>query len=171
MQPTAGHQAPVRDPSEVQRFKEAMSCFPTGATIVTTADASGHWWGFTASSFCSVSLAPPLVLTCLAKTAQCFPAFAAAQRWVIHFVHAGHADLAQLFATRGADKFADAGFGVGEHGLPVLADASVVLHCSAYAKNDGGDHSILVGRVDKTQIGRETPAVYFRRRFHALQGA
>jgi len=171
VQPTAGQQSPVRDQSEVQRFKEAMSSFPSGATIVTTADETGRWWGFTASAFCSVSLAPPLVLTCLANSAQCFPAFAGAERWVIHFVHAGHTDLAQLFATRGADKFGDGGFQADDDGLPVLADASVILHCSAYAKTDGGDHTILVGRVDKTHIGPEVPSVYFRRGFHRLPGA
>ena len=58
-----------------------MASFPSGATIVTTSDSDGRWWGFTASSFCSVSMDPPLVLTCLANTAQCFPAFAEAQRW------------------------------------------------------------------------------------------
>ena len=86
-------------------FREAMASFPSGATIVTTADAAGDWWGFTASSFCSVSMDPPLVLTCLARSAQCFPAFAAADRWNIHVLPHRHADLAVRFATRGADKF------------------------------------------------------------------
>ena len=60
----------------VDGFREAMASFPSGTTIVTTSDSGGGWWGFTASSFCSVSLDPPLVLTCLATGAQCFGAFA-----------------------------------------------------------------------------------------------
>jgi flavin reductase ActVB len=150
------------------RFREAMASFPSGATIVTTSDAAGAWWGFTASSFCSVSLDPPLVLTCLARSAQCFPAFAAADRWNIHVLPHRHADLAMRFATRGADKFDGAGFIPDAHGLPVLADVSVALRCAAHSKIDGGDHLVLMGQVEEVAIGDEMPFVYFRRKFHSL---
>jgi flavin reductase ActVB len=150
-------------------FREAMASFPSGVTIVTTADASGRWWGFTATSFCSVSMDPPLVLVCLARTADCYPAFAGADTWAIHVIHHEHTELATRFATRGADKFAGARFIGGESGVPVLDGAAVTLHCSLYARHPGGDHDILVGRVE--QVGMDTlapPALYFRRAFHAL---
>jgi flavin reductase ActVB len=150
------------------RFREAMASFPSGATIVTTSDAAGDWWGFTASSFCSVSLEPPLVLTCLARGAQCFPAFAEAERWNIHVLQHRHAGLALRFATRGADKFGGAGFVADERGLPVLPDASVVLRCASHSKVEGGDHLVLIGQVEEAGTGSETPFVYFRRRFHSL---
>lgn len=153
---------------DLDMFREAMASFPSGATIVTTSDASGNWWGFTASSFCSVSLDPPLVLTCLANSAQCFPAFAAADRWNIHILQHRHADLAMRFASRGADKFAGSDFEPDPHGLPVLRDASVTLRCAAYSRTDGGDHLVLMGRVEEVDLGDEAPFVYFRRKFHAL---
>jgi flavin reductase ActVB len=149
-------------------FREAMASFPSGATIVTTSDAEGQWWGFTASSFCSVSMDPPLVLTCLASTAQCFPAFAAAGRWNIHVLQHRHADLAIRFASRGADKFGGAEFRPDSDGLPVLADASITLRCADYSKVEGGDHLVLIGQVEEATVGSETPFVYFRRKFHAL---
>jgi flavin reductase ActVB len=150
------------------RFREAMASFPSGATIVTTSDAAGGWWGFTASSFCSVSLDPPLVLTCLARSARCFPAFARADRWNIHVLAGAHAGLAVRFATRGADKFDGAGFTPDEHGLPALAGASASLRCAARSKVDGGDHLVLMGRVEEVTLGSEVPLVYFRRKFHSL---
>jgi flavin reductase (DIM6/NTAB) family NADH-FMN oxidoreductase RutF len=52
-------------------------------TIATTVDDAGRWWGFTATSFCAVSMHPPLVLVCLADTAECHPAFVAAQPWIV----------------------------------------------------------------------------------------
>jgi flavin reductase ActVB len=116
-----------------------------------------------------VSLDPPLVLTCLARSAQCFPAFAAADRWNIHVLPHRHADLAMRFATRGADKFDGAGFIPDAHGLPVLADVSVSLQCAAHSKIDGGDHLVLMGQVEEVAIGDEMPFVYFRRRFHSLE--
>jgi flavin reductase ActVB len=149
-------------------FREAMASFPSGATIVTTSDSDGRWWGFTASSFCSVSMDPPLVLTCLANTAQCFPAFAEAARWNIHVLQHRHADLAMRFATRGAAKFNGAGFQPDADGLPFLKDVSISLRCATYSKVDGGDHLVLIGRVEEVGMGEEMPFVYFRRRFHSL---
>ncbi|WP_083391318.1 flavin reductase family protein [Parafrankia soli] len=154
-----------------RRFRDAMASFPSGVTIVTTADDTGRWWGFTASSFCSVSMNPPLVLVCLATFAQCHPAFEAARRFIVHVMPPEHADLAVRFATRGADKFADAGFRPDERGLPVLDRACVTLDCAAHAIQPAGDHSILLGRVERTQVGEDRPAVYFRRRFHLLGDA
>lgn len=152
-------------------FREAMAGFPSGVTIVTTADDDGRWWGFTATSFCSVSMDPPLVLVCLARGAECHPVFARAERWIVHVVHPEHADLALRFATRGADKFTDAGFAADERGLPVLDRACVTLNCTTHARHDGGDHTILVGHVQRTRLGDEDPAVYFRRGFRELAEA
>jgi flavin reductase ActVB len=157
---------PVKTSSDA--FREAMASFPSGATIVTTSDSDGRWWGFTASSFCSVSMDPPLVLTCLANTAQCFPAFAEAGRWNIHVLQHQHADLAMRFATRGAAKFDGAGFQPDADGLPFLSGTSISLRCTTYSKVDGGDHLVLIGQVEEVGLGEEMPFVYFRRKFHAL---
>jgi flavin reductase ActVB len=163
------------DPDESARlfkdlFTEAMAGFPSGVTIVTTADDDDRWWGFTATSFCSVSMDPPLVLVCLARGAQCHPVFEAASRWLVHVIDPGDADLALRFASRGADKFGDAGFTVDENGLPSLARACVRLDCSAHARYPGGDHTILIGQVENIHLGSGRAAVYYQRGFHSLAG-
>lgn len=149
-------------------FRDVMASFPSGATIVTTADATGRWWGFTATAFCSVSIDPPLVLFCLARSAQCHAAFQNAEHWAVHIIGSDHADLAMRFASRGADKFAGAGFVRGAAGVPVLPDVCAVLECSRYAGHAGGDHTILLGRVDAVRVGPGQPVAYFRRAFHEL---
>src|SRR5699024_5785038 len=113
-------------------FRAALAKFPSGITLVTTRDADGTPWGFAATSFCSVSAEPPLVLVCLATTAQCHPVFEAAERWMIHVVHGDHEELVGLFATRGADKFGTGEFVDGPSGLPTLSDASVAMECSRF---------------------------------------
>lgn len=148
-----------------------MARFPSGVTIVTTTDSQGSWCGFTATSFCSVSAEPPLVLVCLASTAECHPVFEAAERWNIHIINPNHADLAMRFATRGVDKFADAGFVMDDDGLPFLDQAAVVLNCRRSAIYDGGDHSILMGEVTRTSFTEGSPALYYQRAFHELQPA
>ncbi|HCB05126.1 MAG TPA: flavin reductase family protein [Nocardioides sp.] len=149
-------------------LRDALASFPSGVTIVTTTDSDGRWWGFTASSFCSVSMDPPLVLVCLATSAECHAAFAVAEEWVIQVIHPDHVEVAGRFATRGADKFGG-GFQPGPHGLPVLDEAIVTLHCRSHQRHLAGDHTILVGEVlsAEADLARE-PAVYFRRGFHRL---
>jgi flavin reductase ActVB len=161
------------DPSEANlerslRFRDAMASFPSGVTIVTTTEADGTWRGFTATSFCSVSADPPLVLVCLAKSAQSYPTFMRVDKWIVNMVASDHADLAERFATRGADKFVEGHFTANDDGLPVLDRALVVLECEIYARYDGGDHSILVGRVIDSRVNADVPAVYYQRAYHRL---
>lgn len=149
-------------------FRDAMSKFPSGVTVVTTIDADGNWWGFTASSFCSLSMDPRLVLTCLATTANCYDAFARATHWAIHVIHTDQTDVAKAFASRGAEKFGGLEWETNGHGVPLLPDAAVTLECEAESVYPGGDHIILVGRVTQTVIGEKAPTVYFQRGFHSL---
>ena len=79
-----------------------------------------------------------------------------------------HADLAMRFATRGAAKFDGAGFQPDTDGLPFLKDVSISLRCATYSKVDGGDHLVLIGRVEEVGLGEQMPFVYFRRKFHSL---
>jgi flavin reductase ActVB len=150
-------------------FKSAMSRFPSGVTIVTTTDGQGRWWGFTASSFCSVSESPPLVLACLATSAQCHDAFMAAESWVVHVIHHDQRHLATHFATKSEDKFTGTDFVANHKGLPFLADSSVTLDCLAHARHEAGDHTILIGEVVDVQVCESSPVIYFERGFHPLQ--
>lgn len=160
--------ADPRSRDGTRTFRDAMASFPSGVTIVTTTDATGRWWGFTATSFCSASLEPPLVLVCLANTAECHPVFARAADWVVHVIRSDDAELATRFATRGADKFRNAGFTVDPRGLPVLDRACVRLDCTTYARHLAGDHTILLGLVRHAEAGEQVPAVYFRRAYHTV---
>lgn len=161
----------MTDPISIgtRRFREAMASFPSGVTIVTTADEAGQWRGFTATSFCSVSMEPPLILVCLADSAECHPAFTSAERWLVHVITDEHTELATRFATRGADKFAHPGFAPDEHGLPTLDGSAVTLECSTYDIHPAGDHTILLGRVDNTRLGGGIPTLYYQRGFQPLE--
>jgi flavin reductase ActVB len=161
----------MSDATTSREFRDAMASFPSGVTIVTTVDAAGTWWGFTATSFCSVSLDPPLVLVCLSKTAQCYMAFARADQWQVHILGPDHANLALRFATRGACKFSGAEFIANENREPVLPAATANLHCSTFETYSCGDHTVLIGLVQRAALTDTSPAVYFDRRFHTLPNA
>lgn len=147
-------------------FKEAMSRFPNGVVVATTRDAAGKAWGFTASSFSSLSMEPPLILVCLSKAAECYQAFNSAQWFAISVLSAGDDATAATFSKRGADKFAAAGFEADEHRSPLLPSAVATLTCQRFDVHDGGDHSIIVGRVTRTRLGsNRSPMVYLSRKF------
>ena len=128
-------------------FKAALGRFATGVTIVTTLDAAGQPVGLTANSFNSVSLAPPLVLWSLSGQSASMPAFAACTHYAIHVLGAHQRDLAQRFATKGVDRWADTAYSTGPAGVPVLDGAIATLVCTNRSRYPEGDHTIFVGEV------------------------
>ncbi|GAA5075166.1 flavin reductase family protein [Streptomyces similanensis] len=150
------------DPAD---FARAMARVPTPVTVVTTVDPGGRRWGFTASSFSSLSLDPTLVLVCPARTASCHDAFVSADRFLVNVLASGQAGVAGAFARPGADKFTQSPMEPREFGLPGLADATARIACALHDVLDGGDHSILVGRVEAVWTSDAEPLVYYNRLF------
>ena len=150
-------------------YREAMARFATGVTIVTTVDADGRWWGFTASSFSSLSIDPPLILVCLARNARCHPVFTSAVAFRVNVLSPEHEALAARFGTKGADKFAGHEFRPAADGLPILDDALASLRCLTVDTVVAGDHTILIARVEHAQLSRDgKPAVNADRRYWDL---
>ena len=146
-------------------FRQAMSQFPSGVTIVTTRDGD-HAAGFTASAFSSLSLNPPLVLVCLQKDADCYEAFSRANAMSISILAVGQSEIAMRFATRGADKFGPGGLVDGAiTGNPLVHGATVQMECEIVDKPDGGDHTILVGKVLHAQTAEIEPMIHYNRKF------
>lgn len=128
-------------------LRRALGTFATGVTVVTSLDPEGGAVGFTANSFTSVSLDPPLILVCLAKAARSRPAFSQAGRFAVNVLSEGQREVANRFATAGADKFAEVSSRAEASGAPVLAGASAWFDCVTHDEVDAGDHVILIGRV------------------------
>ncbi|MEU0359372.1 flavin reductase family protein [Streptomyces cyaneofuscatus] len=150
------------DPAE---FTRTMAHVPTPVTIVTTVDVAGRRWGFTASSFSSLSLDPPLILVCPAKTASCHGAFVSARRFLVNVLASDQREIAGTFARSGGDKFGGSPMVPCESGLPGLPAATARLACALHEVLDGGDHSILVGRVESVFLSGAEPLIYHNRRF------
>jgi len=130
-----------------RQLRNALGSFATGVTIVTTRAPDGTPIGLTANSFNSLSLDPPMVLWALAKTSKSLPAFGAASYFGVHILAADQQALANLFATRGADKFAEQDLDAGPGGIPLLRGCSARFQCRTAHQYEGGDHMIIVGEV------------------------
>jgi flavin reductase ActVB len=147
-------------------FRKLASGFASGVTVVTTLGADGKPQGFTASSFTSVSLAPPLVLVCLDVKADCHPAFERAEHFAVSILAADQKELASRFATRGGDKFAGLAFTAGLETKAPLADGALAhIECRMHARHAAGDHTVLIGEVvGGARFDRE-PLLYHARSF------
>lgn len=156
----------------LDRVKEAFSRFPSGVVIATARDLDGTPRGFTASSFSSLSLDPPLVLICLHRNAECHRCFENCGQFAVSILRPHHEPLARLLATRGADKFSGDGFVSGAHGLPIVRDALATLICRTEARFPGGDHTIITAAVEQAEAAAAADAmVHYARSFWSVGAA
>lgn len=135
----------IPGPDTERAYRDALGCFGTGITVITTQTENGPL-GMTANSFASVSLDPPLVLWCAAKESHRYAAFAGAKSYVIHILAEDQRATALHFARSG-DDFSAAEWHPGEDGAPVLHGCLARFECRQVAAHDAGDHTIIVGRV------------------------
>ncbi|MFC3324517.1 alpha/beta fold hydrolase [Mesorhizobium cantuariense] len=143
-------------------FRRALGSFLTGVTIVTTVSAEGEPRGFTANSFTSVSLEPPLVLVCIAKKALGHSAFSTSKGFAINILSESQKTHSGIFASKAADKFASVAWQPGQTGNPLIDGSVAVFDCAMQQLVDAGDHSILIGRVRDFSHNGAQPLGYCR---------
>ncbi|MEU8680698.1 flavin reductase family protein [Streptomyces sp. NPDC048611] len=137
-----------RAPMDPMEFRSVLGHFASGVTVITAPGEPGPA-GFACQSFASLSLDPPLVTFMVARTSTTWPRIARAGVFCVNVLGAGQGDLCRGFAVSGGDKFA----GVRHEpapvtGAPRLADVPAWIDCTIQAVHTGGDHLIVVGRVE-----------------------
>ena len=159
-QTSASAHEPVIDGAQ---FRHVLGHFLTGVTIITAIDPdTNEPVGLAASSFTSVSLDPPLVLFCAGKNSGTWPRIQAAGRYCVNILGDDQEVLSRQFAGKG-DKFAGVGWRKGISGSPVIESSLAWIDCIVDSEVDGGDHVIVVGRVQ--ELGAKDhggPLAYFR---------
>lgn len=154
---------------DTKAFRRALGAYPTGVVVVTAQGAGAEHMGITVNSFASVSLDPPLVLWCLNKISDRYAVFSKAEGFVISVLGTAHQSVSARLATPGVHELDGIALTKTELGPPALADALAVFECSRDAAHDGGDHSILVGRVLRFAHSEDgTPLVFYRGRYSKL---
>lgn len=148
--------------SDARALRDAFGAFLTGVTVVTTVDDAGAPIGFTANSFTSVSLDPPLLLVCLAKTSRNYATLTAAKGFGVNILSEDQKDVSNTFARPVEDRFAAVDWRIGPHGSPVFADVAAWFDCATHDVVDAGDHVILIGRVEGFDNSGKTGLGYAR---------
>lgn len=153
---------------DAHMFRQALSQFATGITVITTRDETGRPWGMTANSFNSVSLHPPLVLWSLAKKASSHAAFAVAEYYGVSVLAAEQETLSHHFSTFKGDRFAGLDVRDGLGGVPLIPDALAHFECRVKSRYDEGDHLILIGEVLRCDFREGEALVYRSRKYHQI---
>lgn len=143
-------------------LRDAFGAFTTGVTVVTSHDREGRPIGFTANSFASVSLSPPLLLVCVAKGARIHDPMTSAPQFAVNILAEDQKEISNTFARPVADRFASVRWRNGPCGSPLIDGAAAWFDCSRERVVETGDHSILIGRVEAFENARRNGLGYAR---------
>lgn len=150
-------------------FRRACSRFATGITIATVSDANGVPHGFTANSFTSVSVEPPMILLCIDRRAQVLPKFQSNPHFAINILSEDQKELSMRFAARRDDRFQGVSWRPAENdGYPLLDGALAHFLCRTTNTLDAGDHVIFLGEVLAVQHGDGRPLLYYASAYRTL---
>ncbi len=150
-------------------FRKAMGRFPTGVTVITGHDGAGAPVGVTVSAFSSLSLDPPLILFCLTAGTATMAAFQPEKTFAVNILAMDQGALSDQFAGPPEARFSGVEHHPGESGAPLLAGAVASVECRVDQTFSGGDHQIIIGRVERVTVAEgKIPLVYCQSAYHEL---
>jgi flavin reductase (DIM6/NTAB) family NADH-FMN oxidoreductase RutF len=155
--PTLAHAAPAFDARDLRR---AFGRFASGVTVITTMLADGSKVGFTANSFASVSLDPPLVSWNYRMASPHLRGVLEARNFLVHVLAADQEDLSNRMARPADDKFAGLPVQSGIGGVPRLPGGVAAFECELWKTVEAGDHVIFIARVLRYEYGDGEPLVF-----------
>ncbi|HXR57027.1 MAG TPA: flavin reductase family protein [Casimicrobiaceae bacterium] len=150
-----------------RQLRDALAQFATGVAIVCARAPDQRYVGFTANSFSSASLAPPLVLWTLAQRSSSLAAFEASPRYAVNVLGAGQVEIARRFSRPHADRFANVSFRLGSSDAPLIDGCVAWFECRHHAKYRAGDHVLFIGEVMTVERAPGTGLVFQHGRFAA----
>ncbi|MEO0401472.1 MAG: flavin reductase family protein [Pseudomonadota bacterium] len=159
----------MQDPNQPMSFspdaesgrllRDAFGKFATGITVITAPSSDGPI-AIVANSFSSVSLDPALVLWSVDRSARRFPYFDAADHYAIHVLAAEQGDLCKMVA-RDAHALNEVSFTLNADGVPLIGHCLARFECRRVAAHDAGDHVIVVGQVQRTEMRDGQPLTFY----------
>ena len=147
-----------------RELRDALGRFATGVCLVTATDSNGEAIAVTVNSFTSVSLEPPLILWSVQKDSDVYDVFTAAQQFAVGILAEKQELHSTAYAQKNGHRLHVDHFCTGQNGAPLIEGALVNFECSLERALDGGDHTILLGRVTRVvqpSGDAEAPLLFF----------
>ncbi|MGE4337584.1 MAG: flavin reductase family protein [Pigmentiphaga sp.] len=168
---------PAEPDFDARYFRGALGQFTTGITVITTCAPDGRPIGFTANSFNSVSLSPPMVLWSLGLHAGCLPVFRDNTHYAVNILASEQLELSQRFGARVIDdvaegrlcRFEGVDYSRGVNGAPILDGCCAWFECFNRSQYEEGDHLIFVGQVERCGVSNRDPLVFQDGQYRILQ--
>lgn len=159
--------------ADLADFKQALSRWASGVTVVTTLSAEGHPKGMTASSFTSVSINPLLILICVKQGLYTHHLITESGFFAVNMLAHSQIEWGKLFAgmmPEVEDRFADIRYTQAVTGAPILPNVIGWVDCRLHQAFDSGDHTIFVGQVVAAHGTTEgQPLIYANRAWGTFQ--
>lgn len=146
---------PVDDPvvaGRAHQFRDVLGAFATGVAVVTSIEGAEPV-GLTCQSFSSVSLDPPLVMFCPARTSRAWPIMRRAGLFCVNFLSTDQEHISHVMASKASAKFEGVGWQPAPTGAPVIDGVLGYVDCTIEQVHEAGDHYIVVGRVEQLGLG------------------
>lgn len=159
------------DKFDQAQWRDAMSAFASGVTIVACLGTDKRPWGMTVSAFCSLSMEPPMLLVCMNPDMPTYEHIVASGYFSVNLLSAGQEELSNRFAMApDEERFIDLATTPANSGSPFINDSLVAIDCQLQEQLPGGDHIILLGRPQQIQFGsdNEPPLVYWQRAYRGV---
>ncbi|WP_081099517.1 flavin reductase family protein [Corynebacterium glutamicum] len=155
----------------VQDFRSAFGTHPAGVAIITADPGTGPV-GMTATSISSVSMDPPAIALNLSAHSRSSAKILESEHVIVHLLGKDNVDLAKLFSTPGADRFADTStWNRLPTGEPYLVNSRVWMRGKIIDSIDVNGSRLAAIRLVETHIDESkepAPLVYYSREWHAL---
>ena len=146
---------------DTKQLRNNFGLFSTGVTVVTTIDNNNIPIGMTVNSFASVSLNPPLVLWSIDKNQPTYESFLNSKGYAVNILSKDQIDLCYKFSNPSENKFKDIDWEISGNGFPIIMNCLAWFDCLSWANYPGGDHQILVGKVDAYGKNENNPLTFW----------
>jgi flavin reductase (DIM6/NTAB) family NADH-FMN oxidoreductase RutF len=153
----------MSDAVDATAFRLTMRRLPSPVVVITM-NTGTEMRGITIGSFTSVSLDPALISFNVTRTAESHRLLQETDRFAVHIIGESQVHLANHFAKphlSGEEQFEPIPFSLDDHGTPIIADVTSVLHCVRHDVLPAEDHSLFLGRVVSLDDGVDDGAVLY----------
>lgn len=152
-----------------KEFRNCMGEFATGICVITAKNKNNEPYGVTINSFSSVSLDPVLILYCMDKKSDNYQNIVDFEHFNVHILSENQLKISNSFAKPANVDWQNIDHKIDDNGNPVISNCNAVISCEKYNILDGGDHSIILGKVLDIHIdSNHPPLIYYKGKYDKL---